>query len=716
MTTQNGVRSKEEIIKARKKNYRVHGNKGVYCGGEWIPIEECAEWQCPKQCQNNHDAVLKKTQNAELTIDDDENIMYDVAIIGAGCVGSCIARELSKYQLKVLLLERDDDVTQGATKGNSGIIHAGYDDQPGSVRSKFCWKGNQMFAALDQQLKFGYLKNGSMVIARNADEYKHLQSLLERGQKNGVERLRIVEKAELHTMEPYLADDCIAALYSPDAGTVTPYEFAIATAENAANNGVQIRTRHEVVGVQPAQAQSTGGGGQYFQIAIKRWSYSATSDANQVSVDHAARRMFEEPTPLMQRMEFKLLVPCAVSIGAVCVMFDSEELQVYKYALLSVLALVLVVVVGLLLFVSRTTSGQQNTSLLFHQQSASAHAQNVDYASMAATSANKYMRARYVINSAGLFADKIARMIGDASFTIKPRLGEYLLLHKDAGHLAGATLFPCPDTKLKTKGVLVQTTLWGNLILGPTARDVYKEQTQKDSAEDIMRFLLRKSKQLVPSIDASMVIHSFAGSRAKSDRGDWIIEQTKVTGAADKALRFFHVAGIDSPGLAGSPAIAEYVVQQLLSKQGGLALVANKQFNPFRRPLIFPKNGWKGLKLKQLPEREQVQLSANEQDWKKTVVCKCEKVTEYEIVDAMRRNGASVDTTQAIRRRTRAGMGGCQAQPSNCNCELYVAKLIALEKKRNVDQVGRRPWPATSILKQRWLSDDDKQYLKNLVK
>ena len=203
---------KKEAIKQKKKNHRVHGNKGVYCGGDWIPIEECADWICPKQCTDS--TAVTTTQKPE----DDENIIYDVAIIGAGCIGASIARELSKYSLKTILLERDDDVTQGATKGNSGIIHAGYDDKIGSIKAKHCWNGNQMFPALDKELKFGYLQNGSLVIARSKDDVAHLKQLYDRGQKNGVKNLRIIQKEELHQMEPYLADDCIAALYSPDAG------------------------------------------------------------------------------------------------------------------------------------------------------------------------------------------------------------------------------------------------------------------------------------------------------------------------------------------------------------------------------------------------------------------------------------------------------------------------------------------------------------------
>ncbi len=125
-------------------------------------------------------------------------------IIGSGCIGSAIARELSRYSLKTLLLESADDVSQGATKGNSGIVHAGYDDKPGSLHAKFCWPGNQMFPQLDRELRFGYQLNGSLVLATNKEELKILDELMERGRQNGVQRLRIVQAKELFQMEPAL--------------------------------------------------------------------------------------------------------------------------------------------------------------------------------------------------------------------------------------------------------------------------------------------------------------------------------------------------------------------------------------------------------------------------------------------------------------------------------------------------------------------------------
>merc|ERR1719502_1174711 len=152
------------------------------------------------------------------------------------------------------------------------------------------------------------------------------------------------------------------------------------------------------------------------------------------------------------------------------------------------------------------------------------------------------IKCKYIVNAAGSASDKIAKMVGDNSFKIKPRIGDYILLNRNQGHLSSATLFPCPGPL--GKGVLVQTTLWGNLILGPTARD---KDFWNDSNETVQEFILSKCKSLVPTFDPKEVIHAFCGARAKSSRGDWIIEPSAQN------PKFIHAAGIDSPGLAGSP-------------------------------------------------------------------------------------------------------------------------------------------------------------------
>jgi glycerol-3-phosphate dehydrogenase len=157
-------------------------------------------------------------------------------------------------------------------------------------------------------------------------------------------------------------------------------------------------------------------------------------------------------------------------------------------------------------------------------------------------------------------------------------------------------------------------------------------------------------------------------------------------------------------GLAGSPAIALEVVSLL--QQAGLELEKNPNFNPNRAPIIVPKNGWKGIKAGPVGKYTNP---------KENVVCKCEKVTEAEVVEAIHRS-LPIDSTQAIRKRTRAGMGHCQGDPENYNCECRVADIIARETGLAPSAVGRRPWPATATLPQRWLQDDQREKLDALSK
>jgi glycerol-3-phosphate dehydrogenase len=175
---------------------------------------------------------------------------------------------------------------------------------------------------------------------------------------------------------------------------------------------------------------------------------------------------------------------------------------------------------------------------------------------------------------------------------------------------------------------------------------------------------------------------------------------------------YCQVAGIDSPGLAGSPAIALEVVRLLSA--AGFSAGSNPTFNPNRAPIITPKprvavKGSAALKIK--AEYDPKALVGV--DPALNVVCKCEKVTEAEILTALHRS-LPVDTTQAIRKRTRAGMGHCQGDRGNYDCECRVADIIARELHLPAEAVGRRPWPATSSLPQRWLSDEQKAELVKL--
>merc|ERR1719440_1536027 len=143
---------------------KVHGEGGAYVGGYWVPLEDCPSKFNIQGGSNEkaQPAVRSATAHSAAKADG----TYDVAIIGAGCIGAAVARELSKTTASVLMVEAGDDVCQGATKGNSGIVHTGFDDKPGTTRARLCWKGNQMFADLDRDLHFGYQLTGSLVVAR----------------------------------------------------------------------------------------------------------------------------------------------------------------------------------------------------------------------------------------------------------------------------------------------------------------------------------------------------------------------------------------------------------------------------------------------------------------------------------------------------------------------------------------------------------------------
>ena len=173
-------------------------------------------------------------------------MIYDVAVVGAGIVGSSIARELSRYDIKICLIEKENDVSCGTSKANSGIIHAGYDPEPGTLMAKFNVEGCAMFEKLSQELHFDYKRVGSLVVGFSEEDMQHVQKLYERGKKNGVPDLRILSQDELRKFEPQIGEDALGALYAPTAGIISPYQATWAIAENAVQNGVKLFLQAEV--------------------------------------------------------------------------------------------------------------------------------------------------------------------------------------------------------------------------------------------------------------------------------------------------------------------------------------------------------------------------------------------------------------------------------------------------------------------------------------
>ncbi len=162
----------------------------------------------------------------------------DVVIVGAGIIGCAIARELSRYQLQIAVVEAANDIACGTTKANGGLVHSGYDPMPGTMKARVNAKGNRLYTRWSDELGFDFKRTGSMVLAFSEDESAHLATLLQNGRSNGVEGLEIVGPERIRELEPQASPEAIQALYCPHTGIVDPFEVALAAAENAAANGV----------------------------------------------------------------------------------------------------------------------------------------------------------------------------------------------------------------------------------------------------------------------------------------------------------------------------------------------------------------------------------------------------------------------------------------------------------------------------------------------
>ena len=179
--------------------------------------------------------------------------MYDVAIIGAGVIGSAVARELSKYNVKACVIEREEDVCCGTSKANSAIIHAGFDAKPGTLKAKLNVRGNEMMDQLSKDLDIPFKRNGSLVVRTKDQDPAGLVELLEKAKANGVPRVRILNREELIAMEPNLSDDVVEALHAPTGAIVCPFHMTIAFAENAYENGVEFFLNTKVENVEKIQ-------------------------------------------------------------------------------------------------------------------------------------------------------------------------------------------------------------------------------------------------------------------------------------------------------------------------------------------------------------------------------------------------------------------------------------------------------------------------------
>ncbi len=472
-------------------------------------------------------------------------MVYDIAIIGAGVVGTQIARALSKYDLKNVLIEKASDVGMGTTKANSGIVHAGFDCQPGTLMADLNVKGCRMMEEVCTTLHVPYERNGSLVVALSNEDMPTIQDLYDRGKKNGLKdnELMIINREQLLEMEPNIAPTAVGALYAPTAGIVSPYQLAIAAAECAVTNGTDLLRNFNVGGV-------IEDGGSFL-------------------------------------------------IGA---------------------------------------------------------------------KDGRTVRAKRVINAAGLFANILSSQFDGENFKVVPRLGEYGLLDRDIYPIVKHTIFQCPNAM--GKGILVSPTTHHNVFVGPTSLN--REETvegRHDTSVRVgaLRETYKVAQRSVPGVSPRDQITSFAGLRAHWEKHDFYINYSKRT---DK---FINLIGIESPGLASSPAIAAYV-EDLVIKSFEDAPAENPDYNPSRK---------KPVRFRDCTNEERAALIEQDPAYAR-VICRCETITEGEIRDAIRAPAGAIDV-DGVKRRTRAGMGRCQGG----FCGSKVMEILSEELNKPINEIDK---------------------------
>jgi glycerol-3-phosphate dehydrogenase len=454
----------------------------------------------------------------------------DVAITGAGVVGTAIARALSRYDLDLVLLDAANDVGTGTTKANTAILHTGFDAVPGTLESRLLRRGRALLADYAAQAGIPVERTGALLVAWTPEQLRALPEITEKAEHNGYASIRAVPADELYRREPHLGPGALAALEIPDESIVCPWTTPLAYATEAVRAGVRLRLDCRVTGVRPE------------------------ADAHLID----------------------------------------------------------------------TTRGP--------------------------------LRGRWLVNAAGLGADRIDAMLGGGGFTIRPRRGELIVFDKLARPLVGSILLPVPTAQ--TKGVLVAPTVYGNVLLGPTAEDIEDRSDTATTAAGLAA-LLEAGRTIVPDLVREQVTATYAGLRAATEHRDYQIR-------VDSARRYACVAGIRSTGLSASLGIAEYVVDQM----AGAGLPLKERDDPAGPPAM-PYIGQAGLR----PYQDARRIAADP-DYGR-IVCHCERVTRGEIRDALASTVPPADT-DGLRRRTRAMNGRCQG----FYCGATVSAMMAAARGR----------------------------------
>lgn len=461
------------------------------------------------------------------------NRRYDLIIIGAGVIGSAIARELARYRLKTAVLERNPDLFGETSARNSGVLHAGFNNETGSKMARFCVEGNRLFDQTAAELDIPFQRTGKLIVGFTPDDHDQLLALKERGEKNGAPGFAMIGREKMRELAPAVEGNF--ALFSGSTGILSPFQYNLGLAENAAKNGATFFFSHPVTAARRTEGvwQLTAGG---------------------------------------------------------------EEFE-----------------------------------------------------------------ARWVVNAAGLWADRISDLLGIPGYTIHPCRGEYFLLDPRIGPLLPLPAYPVPNYKTGGLGIHLTPTVDGNVMVGPSneyidGRDDYA------STQQVMDMLIADGSRIFPHLKREYFIRNFSGIRPKlsgKEKGgyhDFVIERRD-----DLAPGVVNLVGIESPGLTAALPIAREVIRLIREVE---PLEENPFFDPIRRriPTFHDKT----------PE-QQAELIRQNPDYGE-IICRCETITKAEVLAALR-SPLPARTMTGIKYRCRTMMGRCQGG----YCQTRIADILMEE-------------------------------------
>jgi glycerol-3-phosphate dehydrogenase len=471
----------------------------------------------------------------------------DVLVIGGGVVGSAILRELTKYNLSALLVDKEEDLAMQASSRNDGCVHVGVDLKKNSLKLKYLQRARAIFPSLCKDLDVDYREDGQSVgftgysIRTFAEPYLRLKA-----QENKIPGgIKVLSRHEMLKVEPHLAEDIKWGVYFPGGGCVSPYEFTIALAESAVKNGAK------------------------------------------------------------------------VSLSTIV-----KSMEVKNHHIESVLT---------------------NRGTIYP---------------------------KVVINAAGIFSDTIAKMADDQFFSIHPRKGTDSIMDKaltSSLSKTAITVYPKLGDYARThsKGGGLIPTIDKNILVGPDAIEVPDKEDFSTSKANV-DVIFNKHKHTIEALSPRDIITYFSGTRACTYEEDFVVQKGKWTS------NIIHAAGIQSPGLTDSPAIAIDVAKWAASM---LKAGKNEHFDPIRKGIV---------KTRFLSDEERNALIKKNPQYGH-IICRCEEISEGEIIDAIH-SIIPPTTVDGIKRRVRAGMGRCQGG----FCQPNVLKILANEEKRPLTFIAKK--------------------------